>query len=68
MVGRVFAFSSFTRRFFSPTPLSTQARAQAYLDAVRASPDGWRGCLARAAEPEAPPEARFWCLQTLHEV
>ena len=43
-----------------------QQRADAYLAAVRSSPDAARACAARAADPAAPPEVRFWCLQTAH--
>lgn len=49
------------------TPVSSQERATAYLNGLKASPEGWKFCVERFS-PTPHPEVKFWCLQTLHEV
>ncbi|GBF91404.1 exportin [Raphidocelis subcapitata] len=52
---------------FGQTGGDLRERATAYLNQLKASPEGWKFCVERfSATPY--PEVKFWCLQTLHEV
>lgn len=52
-------------------PGGVKAQAQAYCDAIRLSPDGWRLCLQKLHEvalAKGSDHVKFWCLLTIHEI
>eukprot|EP00884_Botryococcus_braunii_P015515 jgi/Botrbrau1/2647/Bobra.0203s0001.1 len=52
---------------FSATDGDVKARAAAYCEELKRSPEVWQICLNRFCTSQYT-EVRFWCLQTLHQL